>query len=168
VFGIYNDDEVDRVNITNNTMAYISRAGIYNHHTQYIAASGNKIMDSEYGYYTRYGDNTSTKMPVGNTFTGDIIVSARSGQIEKSLTVVQQGVFSSLTPEQTASFSGINYYPYDATRELKVIFNEKGAQASVPYTGGPWVNILTGNNIGVSPLLMQAYSAFIGYKTIQP
>jgi hypothetical protein len=42
VFGIYNDDDVNRVNVTNNTVGHATRAGIYNHHTQYITASNNR------------------------------------------------------------------------------------------------------------------------------
>ncbi|MBB1284077.1 right-handed parallel beta-helix repeat-containing protein [Flavisolibacter sp. BT320] len=164
VFGIYNDDETNQVKIINNTIANATRAGIYNHHTQYIAATGNRIFNCEYGYYTRYGDNQSTKLPVENTFSGDLVVSNASGQIQNSFTVVQQGVFSSITPAQTASMRGVNYFAFDEKQERVLIYNPAAESASISYNGGPYRNILTGAAIGASPLPMAAYSSIIGYK----
>jgi hypothetical protein len=167
VFGIYNDDEVNRVTITGNVIAYVSRAGIYNHHTQHIKASQNIILDAEYGYYTRYGDNDSKKQPLGNTFTGDVIVSTRPGQVMHSLTVVNNNPgFAALKPAATATFSGINYYAYDAGREVLLLVNPTGKPTAKTYSSGPWLNIKDGKTLGTSPVVVPPFSALIGYKTV--
>jgi hypothetical protein len=166
VFGIYNDDEVNRVNLTNNTIGHATRAGIYNHHTQYIAASNNKIFNCEYGYYTRYGDNDSEQLPEGNTFTGDLIVSNGFGQIRNSFTVINQGVFASVTKEQTATMKDVAYFAYNDKQERALLYNPSASPAPVSYTGRPYRNIQTGLTIGESPLLMGAYSSLIGFRDI--
>jgi hypothetical protein len=167
VFGIYNDDDVNRITVTGNVIAFVSRAGIYNHHTQHIKASQNKILDAEYGYYTRYGDNGSKKQPLGNMFNGDIIVSTRPGQVMHSLTVVNANPgFASLKPDATATFSGINYHAYDAGREYLLLYNPTSKAVAKPYSGGPWLDITNGKTFGSSPVMVPAYSAIIGYKQV--
>lgn len=166
VFGIYNDDEVNRVNITNNTIGHATRAGIYNHHTQYIAASGNKIFNCEYGYYTRYGDNDSQKMPVENTFTDDLIVSNTAGQIQNSFTVVTNGIFFTVKEEQTATMTRVAYFAYNEKQERVLLYNPSALTASVSYTGRPYKNFETELTIAESPLVMAANSSLIGYREI--
>lgn len=165
VFGIYNDDEVNRVNVTNNTIGHATRAGIYNHHTQYIAASNNNIFNCEYGYYTRYGDNSSEQLPVENTFTNDLVVSNKSGQILNSFTVIQQGVFSSVTPEQTATMKDVAYSAYNDKQERALLYNPLASATLVSYSGKTYTNIQTEKTIE-NPVQLAAYSSVIGYRAI--
>lgn len=166
-FGIYQDDDIDRVNVKHNTVANVPRGGFYNHHTQYVNIDSNNVINAEYGYYTRYGDNSSTKLPTVNGVQTNFmrfntVVSTQSHQIDSSLTVVQQGVFASLQPSQTATFSNNQYYSYSNTREHLLPYNDSTTTRAVPFaeSGGGWLNIRTGAAVS-SPVTLEAFRSLI-------
>jgi parallel beta-helix repeat protein len=163
-YGVYLDDESVYFDVLDNTISDAQDAGIYLHHTQNITVSRNTIYNSNNAYFTRFGDNGSQLLPLNNNISGNLAVAAAAGQADSSLTVINQGVFSSLTPSQTATFSGNLFFGYNPLKETKLIYNSALVPMVVPYTGGPYTNIVSGSALAASPALLPAYSSVVGIK----
>jgi hypothetical protein len=79
--------------------------------------------------------------------------------------LINQGVFTNITKEETATITRITYFAFTDKQERALIYNPSALPASVSYSGRSYRNILTGLTIE-NPLQMAAYSSLIGNRDI--